>query len=399
MDETYTTKLMARNYYLKKLLGLNLVTPSIHRPFPRNPENIEEMITHNAMMQIQKIRSKEATREINQLVNNGHGADERLLEQLKKKFDKKISHLKEKFNPYYKHTCKKKDRKERNRKHRERYRTRKMNKQINLHAENNGDNVINLSSHNLDRVEKFVLELGHGFVPTPNNSQKEEEMLIVEGLRVTDRIRKLDYKLMNPSNEPDRNEGGFSRQELEEIFNNSNDETFHGFTPEETPSPFIRPKNIPDFLRYSQPTEGTLQHPTTKKIQKEFDEFSNQLINKALKTKRKTFNLPKNIRDAIKKLKTLVKTQQIDIRKVDKGQMILVIDYTERKKIEEMNISKIASVCVNQSSNWQENRRFVEEKVKALFNLEFVSKEELAAVTGVLAPPPFLIQSITHTNP
>jgi hypothetical protein len=210
-------------------------------------------------------------------------------------------------------------------------------------------------------------------------------MLIVEGLRVTDRIRKLDYQLMNPRNEPEQSEGGFSREELEEIFNNSNDESFHGFTPEETPSPFTRPKHIPDFLRYSQPTEGTLQHPTTKKIQKEFDEFSNQLINKALKTKRKTFNLPKNIRDAIKKLKTLVNTRQIDIRKVDKGQTILIIDYTERKKIEEMNISKIASICADQSSNWQENRRFVEEKMKALFNLKFVSREELAAVTGVLA--------------
>jgi hypothetical protein len=80
-----------------------------------------------------------------------------------------------------------------------------------------------------------------------------------------------------------------------------------------------------------------------------------------------------------------VKTKQIDIRKVDKGQMILVIDYTERKKIEEMNISKIASVCTSQVSNWQENRRFVEEKMKTLYNLQFISREELAAVTGVLA--------------
>ena len=41
----------------------------------------------------------------------------------------------------------------------------------------------------------YVLELGHGFVPTPTNKQKEEEILILEGLRVTDRICKLDRKI------------------------------------------------------------------------------------------------------------------------------------------------------------------------------------------------------------
>ena len=50
-----------------------------------------------------------------------------------------------------------------------------------------------------------------------------------------------------------------------------------------------------------------------------------------------------------------------------------------------MNISKIASVCDNQISNWQENRKFIEEKMRSLCNLDFISREELAAVTGVLA--------------
>ena len=207
--------------------------------------------------------------------------------------------------------------------------------------------------------------------------------MILEGLRVTDRIRKLDNELMKDNeqqtnNEPERENEGYTREELEEIFNTSTDESFHRFT-------FTRSRQIPQYLRYSQPTEGTLQHPTTRKFQKEFDEFSNQLIEKALKTKRKQFNLPKHIREAMNKLRNLVKTKQIDIRKVDKGQIILVIDYSERKKIEELNISKIASICDDQVSNWQENRRFVEEKMKCLFNLDFISRDELAAVTGILA--------------
>ena len=153
MEETNVTKLMARSYYLKKLQGYNLVTPSINRPFPPHPASNEDMIIHNSMMQIQKIRSRKLAKEIKDLVNSGHSVNERMLEQLKKKFDEKISHLKEKFNPYYQHTSKSNRKKKRNKRNRERYKSRQVNKEIDKHAENNGDTVINLSSYPLDKVE------------------------------------------------------------------------------------------------------------------------------------------------------------------------------------------------------------------------------------------------------
>ena len=37
----------------------------------------------------------------------------------------------------------------------------------------------------------------------------------------------------------------------------------------------------------------------------------------------------------------LIKEKKIDVRKVDKGDLILIIDFDQRKKIEQKNISKI----------------------------------------------------------
>ena len=44
-------------------------------------------------------------------------------------------------------------------------------------------------------------------------------------------------------------------------------------------------------------------------------------------------------------LKKTVKDKVIDVRKVDKGQLILVVDYSERKLVEQINIDKIATLC------------------------------------------------------
>ena len=54
-------------------------------------------------------------------------------------------------------------------------------------------------------------------------------------------------------------------------------------------------------------------------------------------------------------------------------------------KIEESNILKIAEKREVQKSNWNENRTFVEKEMKKLYFLKFVSRDELAAVTGLLA--------------
>ena len=75
----------------------------------------------------------------------------------------------------------------------------------------------------------------------------------------------------------------------------------------------------------------------------------------------------------------------IDIRKVDKGQIILVIDYEQRLEIEEKNILGIAEKCRTQKSNWKDNREFVENAMKKLFYMKFIKRDKLAAVTGLLA--------------
>ena len=110
-----------------------------------------------------------------------------------------------------------------------------------------------------------------------------------------------------------------------------------------------------------------------------------KLINEVRNRRVNKFHLIKQIRETLIKLKTLVKNRILDIRKVDKGQVILVIDYEQRKKVEESSISTIAKKCDVQSSNWKENKEFVEKSMVSLYNKTFIEKDELAAVTGLLA--------------
>ena len=81
----------------------------------------------------------------------------------------------------------------------------------------------------------------------------------------------------------------------------------------------------------------------------------------------------------------MVKDKVIDIRKVDKGQLILIIDYEQRILTEQSNISKIASLSEFQVSDWKETQEFTQGKMKQLYHDKFVSKNELASVTGLLA--------------
>ena len=83
-------------------------------------------------------------------------------------------------------------------------------------------------------------------------------------------------------------------------------------------------------------------------------------------------------------MKELTQKKVIDIRKVDKGNLILIINFEERRKLEEMNITKIAKLCESQSSNWEENRKYIDEKMTRLFELDFINRSELTAVTGIL---------------
>ena len=200
-------------------------------------------------------------------------------------------------------------------------------------------------------------------------------MLILEGFRFVDRLGKVDSALEKDNNINDSltasNENNF-----EDSLNSENSE-----------NSFIRDKAIPQQLRFSQIAEINLTYNETKTIKNEFEELNNKLINSINSNSRRKVrhNLPKKMRDAILNLKKRVKDKVLDIRKVDKGQVILIIDYCQRIKAEELNISDIAKLCDNQSSNWRENKEFGESIMKDLYVNHFASKNELTAVTGLIA--------------
>ena len=146
---------------------------------------------------------------------------------------------------------------------------------------------------------------------------------------------------------------------------------------------FTRAKDIPHNLQFSNPKEELLQIRDTKLLKKEFTEFNINLINN-FREKKRRYNLPKKIRDGLQNLKKMVKEKKIDIRKVDKGQMILVIDYEQRVKAETLRIEEIAKPTEDQQPNWKENKQFVETKMKDLYHDGFITGQELTAVTGIL---------------
>ena len=202
-------------------------------------------------------------------------------------------------------------------------------------------------------------------------------------MRFVDRIGNLDVKLREEENgdgpqaeEGDRNDDADNSSSSN---NNNNTDT----NVNDTPTSFERSKSIPHSLQFCNPKEEQLQNRNTKLLKKEFEEFNTNLIN-TFKTKKKRHNLPKKIRDALSNLHKLVKQKRIDIRKVDKGQMILVIDYTERVKAESLSINEIAEEVPNQLPNWKENREFVETLMKRLYSAKFISRNELTVVTGLL---------------
>ena len=102
-------------------------------------------------------------------------------------------------------------------------------------------------------TEVYALELGYGFVPTPNNKDKEEEFLILEGLRFLDRLGKVDSKISDNNNTvPVR----------------SNNTTYNHITNEREANIFIRDKSLPMKLKFSQPKELKPSHTITKAVAK-----------------------------------------------------------------------------------------------------------------------------------
>ena len=119
---------------------------------------------------------------------------------------------------------------------------------------------------------------------------------------------------------------------------------------------FVKTDTIPDSLRSFIPAERELSLSESKNIKKEFEKVNFGILN-SLKNDKKKFNVPKNARNSLVKLKKLVKDKVIDIRKVDKGQTVLIIDYEQRMLTEEKNLSKIAELCTTQESNWKDDKK------------------------------------------
>ena len=352
-----------------------MVTP-IALPYPKRPFTEESFLIHSAHRCAQLNRIIELKSEINSLKSSGVSPCRITLKIFRCRLWNKVMFLRKKFQPILKikKTINKKVgcNKQKNRKSKERYRARKFRKKLNEY-ENcvDGRNVYNLSSIDFPIIDLYALEYGHGFVLTPNNRMKEE-VLLLEGFRFLDRLGKVDQRLSRLEEIQGEERNITSQQEYP--------------TPDEFESAaYLKNDLIPEGLQIYQPVENELSCSEAKIIKKEFEELNNKVLSSLHTTKRRKVNIPKAVQSSIVKLKKLVNDKVIDIRKVDKGQVILIIDYEQRIAAERENIGKIASLCLNQKSNWKENKLFVEESLKKLFCEQFISKNELIAVTGLIA--------------
>ena len=380
IDESITmANLIAKNFYLNELQKLHLVTPSIALPFPKHPITEEKWLIHSAHCKIQLKRIASLKVEIATLKAKKVAPCRKTLSMTKRRLWKKAMFLRKKFQPTANRKKSKRSTQSdgrKNKKSKERYLARQFRKKLKDYENRvDGRNVYNLSSIDLPVVDLYALEYGHGFVVTPNNRMKEEEFLVLEGFRFLDRLGKADERLSKAEKqaaEEDLTAASSQRLVLSE------NEHFRSDL-------FVKNDFVPDDLQIRQPAEIELTCSESKIVKKEFEELNNKIISSLSTNKRRKCNIPKVIRSSILKLKKLVIDKVIDIRKVDKGQAILITDYSQRIAAEKENISKIASLCEVQASNWKENKSYVEDTMKKLYNERFVTKNELAAVTGLLA--------------
>ena len=203
--EEYLAKLIAKRFYLIELQKANLITPSIARPYPVNPGNVESLILHSSYRKIQQRRIDGLEEEIRLLKRRRVRICTVILNANKERFRNKIAYLKRKFNPDPVRTMnsnlRRKNNNRSNKKSRERYRTRRYREKLNKYANNEiNKSVYNLSSVNIPVEDLFSLELGHGFVLAPNNTKLKEETLVLEGFRFIDRLGNIDKQLSEKRN-------------------------------------------------------------------------------------------------------------------------------------------------------------------------------------------------------
>ena len=378
------SKLSAIHKYLSLLRDYQLVSPSIGKPYPTDLTD-ENSIIHRSHLDIQSLRLRKLNAEISSIKDSNSISSEDILngqtyKETWKRLKRKVHFLVSKFQPQRLRSFVANKRKMQNSKSRERYKIRKFRKACQIIKDK--DSVINLSSTTLTPAQYLVLSLGSGFIPSSTNKEKEEEILMLEGLRVIDRIGTLDSILQRDNQKENvvNRDTMIIDSNIDPQPSAANHDSFANYTE------FTRDRSIPKGLKIHQPQERILSQGITKLMKKEFLDENNRLIN-LVRSKKKSSqydNMPKKLRVALKELSQLVRDKIIDIRKVDKGDTILIIDFEERKKIEYANISKIAKQCEKQESNWSDNRAFVEQKMRELYELKFMDQKELTVVTGLL---------------
>ena len=310
--------------YLNVLKDNHLVTPSIGKPYP-DVTTEESMIMHRALLSVQNVRIRELDEKISNILASHNLAltdvwNNPIFIEKWTRLKKKIGFLKRKFRSR-RNAAAVVPQSSRNKKSRERYKMRKFKKLLRTIGT---DSVLNLSSVVLSPAQSAVLSLGSGFIPSSTNRDKEEEILLLEGLRVIDRIGNLDMILKNENENEHRSNN--TTNEIQTPKMNFVEESTVVTSKEfyETDQKFSRCQGIPSSLRIHQPQERTLSQPITKLIKKKFDEQNSKLLNKVRSKNRRGIddNLPKKLRLALKELQKMVREKKVDIRKVDKGDMI-----------------------------------------------------------------------------
>lgn len=259
-------KLCSTRKYFQVLKDNQLITPSIGKPFPDTATE-ESMIMHRACLAVQDVQIRELNEKISTLLDNNNLSladvlNSPLYIERWKRLKKEIGFLKRKFRSRRK-SPPIKVQASKNQKYRERYKVRKFNKLLKTIGT---DSVLNLSSVIISPTQLAVLSLGSGFIPTSMNPDKEEEILLLEGLRVIDRIGNLDTILKAESETG--NSPANARTENQAVpinfvsENTTNQESANQerefFENEQT---FSRCKGIPSSLRIHQPQDRTLSQP------------------------------------------------------------------------------------------------------------------------------------------
>ena len=259
---------IATYLYLNELQKKNLITPCIAIPFPKEPVTEKKLVVHRAYRQVQKFRLEVLKKELFQFKESKVPICFKTLKLKKLKFKKKIAHLVRKFSPQPVTTLSnaaqkkvRKDIKSLNRKSRERYLARKYKDRLISYVNNpQSRGALNLSSVEIDIDELLALELGYGFVVSPNNAVKEEETLILEGCRFLDRLGKADAKLAE------------ERKRSRDCIPPGEDVVVTGEVVQDEHL-FSRNASVPQKLFFSQPKEHQLQCNETKCVKSEFEDL------------------------------------------------------------------------------------------------------------------------------